>query len=428
MAECKSGSNTYLHYKCYDYLKPKFDVIDLGYYAREYLAEARKIIKERYINIEPYDIFFNNITSYLKYDDLSYHAGVRIPCRYINYLLYEKVRERNMHLSNPDYRILKDFVKEFHKCKGSRDGDICSSEINLLDYDEHRKMKLLYNLYDDYKSIVDPPKNKPEKYNPCDILSKIISSYNDTINNNQEPDDDLINKLIELKKLIDINVLPKNKACKKEITHFNLSEKEKLDIEEAKRIKREEEERLEQAKLEQAKLEQAKLEQAKLGQAQLGRVELSGHFQTRPVRHESNEQGQEYQTPNIPDTLLSYNKESGLAESYNDLQTFGESGHSGIKMEQAQDPGLLGQMQNAFTTIVQNVDPAPVLGVSGGMGVLFLLFKYTPVGSFFGGRRGRIRQIPSSFRGFPPGDFANFQEYDGGLIGYSPMSISSLAE
>ncbi|CAI7721795.1 hypothetical protein PVPAM_110069500 [Plasmodium vivax] len=81
-----------------------------------------------------------------------------------------------------------------------------------------------------------------------------------------------------------------------------------------------------------------------------------------------------------------------------------------------------------ITDVFRSVEPAPILGVSGGMGALFLLFKYTPVGSFFGGRRRRFRQIPSSFGGFTPGDFANFQEYGGGHVGYSPMDIPHLAE
>ncbi|SCA60352.1 hypothetical protein, conserved [Plasmodium vivax] len=93
-----------------------------------------------------------------------------------------------------------------------------------------------------------------------------------------------------------------------------------------------------------------------------------------------------------------------------------------------EDSGFFTNVQGAFSSIAQHVEPAPILGVSGGMGVLFLLFKYTPVGSFFGGRRGRIRQIPSSFRGFPPGEFPNFHEYDGGYIGYGPMNINPLAE
>ncbi|CAI7719369.1 PIR protein [Plasmodium vivax] len=449
MAECKSGSNTYLHYKCYDYLKPEFDKFGLGVFAPDYLAAARKKIKERYKDIESYDIFFNNITSYLKYDNLFYNTGLRVPCRYINYLLNEKVRERDMHLSNPDYGILKDFVKEFHISKGSpKDGDICSSEIKLLEYEEHRKMKFLYDLYDDYKSIVAPPKKKPEKYNPCDILSKIISSYNDTINNNQKADDDLISKLIELKKLIEINVLPKNQVCKREITHFSLSEKEEKEEkqrladeqerqEKAKRLAEQKEQEdakrlAEQEQQEQAKrrlVEQELQQQAKQRLVEREHLDSEGQRHVKPelVRPESYGPGLQYRVSHTQDSYLQHNQGNGLAESY-DSQTFGESEHTGTKMEQSQDQSVLGQMQNAFSSIVHNVEPGPVLGVSGGMGVLFLLFKYTPVGSFFGGRRGRFRQIPRSFNGPFPGGFPGYEEYDGGYIGYSPMNINPLAE
>ncbi|SCA60019.1 hypothetical protein PVT01_000063600 [Plasmodium vivax] len=80
-------------------------------------------------------------------------------------------------------------------------------------------------------------------------------------------------------------------------------------------------------------------------------------------------------------------------------------------------------VMGTITSALRDVEPGPVLVVSGGMGVLFLLFKYTPVGSFFGGRRGRFRQIPRTFGGFPPGDFGNFQEYGGGYVGYSQMDM-----
>ncbi|VUZ99650.1 PIR protein [Plasmodium vivax] len=98
------------------------------------------------------------------------------------------------------------------------------------------------------------------------------------------------------------------------------------------------------------------------------------------------------------------------------------------KINTATKDGFLGKVQGAFSSFAEHVEPGPVLGVSGGMGVLFLLFKYTPVGSFFGGRRGRFRQIPRSFGGFAPGELPNFQDYEGGYIGYGPTSISSLAE
>ncbi|CAI7723984.1 Plasmodium vivax Vir protein, putative [Plasmodium vivax] len=77
---------------------------------------------------------------------------------------------------------------------------------------------------------------------------------------------------------------------------------------------------------------------------------------------------------------------------------------------------LMERMKIAVSNVFEQVEPAPILGVSGGMGALFLLFKYTPVGSFFGGRRGRMHRIPNNFgeyyAGFAPGfaeqDYENF--------------------
>ncbi|KMZ83465.1 hypothetical protein PVBG_05582 [Plasmodium vivax Brazil I] len=82
----------------------------------------------------------------------------------------------------------------------------------------------------------------------------------------------------------------------------------------------------------------------------------------------------------------------------------------------------------SITNVLKEVDPVPVVGVSGGMGALFLLLRYTPVGAFFRGGRGRVRRIPSGFHGPFPGEFPNFQDYEGGYIGYGPMSMNPLAE
>ncbi|SCA83559.1 VIR protein [Plasmodium vivax] len=104
-----------------------------------------------------------------------------------------------------------------------------------------------------------------------------------------------------------------------------------------------------------------------------------------------------------------------------------ELGHPYMKKEQSEG-GFLNTVKDAFSTISENVDPVPVVGVSGGMGALFLLFRYTPVGTFFRGGRGRARRIPSGFSGPFPGEFPNFQDYEGGYIGYGPMNINPLAE
>ncbi|SCA81999.1 VIR protein [Plasmodium vivax] len=75
-----------------------------------------------------------------------------------------------------------------------------------------------------------------------------------------------------------------------------------------------------------------------------------------------------------------------------------------------------------ITNVIKDVDPVPVVGVSGGMGALFLLFRYTPFGTFFRGGRGRVHRIPRSFNGQFLGGFPGYEDYDVGHIGYGPMN------
>ncbi|VUZ99787.1 PIR protein [Plasmodium vivax] len=77
---------------------------------------------------------------------------------------------------------------------------------------------------------------------------------------------------------------------------------------------------------------------------------------------------------------------------------------------------------SSISGVLGDVDPVPVVGVSGGMGALFLLFRYTPIGAFFRGGRGRVHRIPRSFNGPFPGGFPGYEEYDVGHIGYGPMN------
>ncbi|EDL42661.1 variable surface protein Vir6, putative, partial [Plasmodium vivax] len=79
-------------------------------------------------------------------------------------------------------------------------------------------------------------------------------------------------------------------------------------------------------------------------------------------------------------------------------------------------------VMSTITSALKDVDPVPVVGVSGGMGALFLLFRYTPVGAFFRGGRGRVRRIPSGFHGQFLGEFPDIQDYYGGNIGYGQMN------
>ncbi|EDL42753.1 variable surface protein Vir28, putative [Plasmodium vivax] len=78
---------------------------------------------------------------------------------------------------------------------------------------------------------------------------------------------------------------------------------------------------------------------------------------------------------------------------------------------------------NTITSTLKNVDPVPVVGVSGGMGVLFLLFRYTPVGTFFRGR-GYRQRIPTRFDGVYPGFYPGFEGFEEGHLPNNHINIA----
>ncbi|KMZ95070.1 hypothetical protein PVMG_05597, partial [Plasmodium vivax Mauritania I] len=88
-----------------------------------------------------------------------------------------------------------------------------------------------------------------------------------------------------------------------------------------------------------------------------------------------------------------------------------------------EDPQFITSAQNTISGLINEVDSSTVLDASGGMGALFLLFKYTPVVSFFGERRGHGHRIPRSFNEQFTGGFPGYEEYYGGKFGHDPINI-----
>ncbi|VUZ93229.1 PIR protein [Plasmodium vivax] len=110
--------------------------------------------------------------------------------------------------------------------------------------------------------------------------------------------------------------------------------------------------------------------------------------------------------------------------SYTDRTTWQESVTRNHQSESLKDnEGFFGNVKSTFSSIAEHVEPAPILGVSGGMGVLFLLFKYTPVGTMFRGR-GNRRRIPGSFGREYPGFMPSFQGHEYGYFPYDQINIA----
>ncbi|CAI7721654.1 hypothetical protein PVPAM_110055700 [Plasmodium vivax] len=80
-------------------------------------------------------------------------------------------------------------------------------------------------------------------------------------------------------------------------------------------------------------------------------------------------------------------------------------------------------VMSSISSALKDVDPVPVVGVSGGMGVLFLLSKYTPVGTFFRGR-GYRQRIPTRFDGVYPGFYPGFEGFEEGHFPNNHINIA----
>ncbi|KMZ96137.1 hypothetical protein PVNG_06033 [Plasmodium vivax North Korean] len=397
-----------------------------------------------------------------------YEADRRIPCSYINYLLNKTVRELDKHLPNPNYEILKDFVREVHSSMryGDHDTNLCTSKIKSLDYEEYTKMTRLYELYDLY-SVFDRYHNKSNFVVPpseCDTLGELTRKHDKIIKDYEDEDfpnnvdNDLIDKRMKIKDLIKNLKLKFIEFCyynyRLELGTSKFEEKRKEELErqelERQRLAREklEKEKLEKQELENQlalkRLEQEK-EQASLllsGNTYLDtrvnevnpqkevskdkptyhiekphQVDTAGNGELPVIGHSSYSQGRGL----LDNSLLNQREDNSYPLRFPDDSQL--NGEKAINEE-----GIIGTMKNAITGVLGEVDPVPVVGVSGGMGALFLLFRYTPVRAFFRGGRGRIHRIPRSFNGPFPGGFPGYEEYDGGYIGYGPMNMNPLAE
>ncbi|VUZ93428.1 PIR protein [Plasmodium vivax] len=449
---CFHTNNKYLDYKCYNRLKIYFDQYGKS---KENSKNFDKIIKSANISLD------NNISNSKILQNLEQHLkghGVFLKenndecCKYINFWLNKEVKEKHDLLYNDSkFSMFQNFVKYFNHIEHSINSQRCLSNINQINAETFKRMSKLYELYEYFTELkINSPYTKyyPKK-TKCYVFGELIGEHNRYLADYEATDPDLIERLMNLKKLIENANIEIKEQCYHKTSLLHKSQLEiKLENEEIQRQKeelekkqqeetrrREEENRRQEETMRH--LEEAKraTSQQRITSLQLG----------NDVLHNTGDQ--EYQITNeiqrlkddIQPELERYRQSSQVrrdfannfrvqSEEENELQISSSDSpeHNWNSITDTQ--GTMGKITGAITDVFRSVEPAPILGVSGGMGALFLLFKYTPVGSFFGGRRGRFRQIPRSFNGPFPGDFTNFQEYGGGFVGYSPMDINPLAE
>ncbi|CAI7724060.1 PIR protein [Plasmodium vivax] len=441
---------TYLDYYGYKLYKSDF-ITDKSYKRGE---EIHKI-KDEYIKTLPentrnlYDAF-NLLAIYLSNGGVLYYHNGYDACRYISYRIHEKIRELNFGVCDEDtFKLFNKFVETYNQKKRN---NICKSYINYIDNDTYQKMKKLYSLYDKFISL----KEKKDDLSLCDAIDFLVHSYNDVIKDYKENDSYLFNKIKDLKYIIETSEWKSNTTCGYRVKHLLSLEQDNSHEKQVQQNQNKESES-HQAAMQQKrdahdiesttalKDTDALQVQAELNaRTELPRgktlqeeqaLKLGSAFQGEDVLESGKTFRERSEFPKI--LSLSVKENENPVQGMSLLVNTGDGVENEIPSGEAemhhvvdprripQDPqNFLGTMKNAISGFMNEVEPAPILGVSGGMGALFLLFKYTPVGTFFRGGRRINNRIPRTFYGQFVGGPAGYDDFYEGSFGPGPINIS----
>ncbi|KMZ77302.1 hypothetical protein PVIIG_05661 [Plasmodium vivax India VII] len=401
MSECKDFKKPYFNYRCYSRLKKYYDnnVNDTDT-SKEFLQE-HKVPPEIEIYFMSTPKFFHKLGDYLaSYGP--YDTYKNITCLYINYLINVQIEDKH-GFDDIKYKYFLDFADGIAKkmSRGLYHKNTCRGYFSYIkDNKNYRIMKTLYKIYDLFTDIKESYALDTDK--KCNNFNSIDFYYKELIRQNQN-DRELHDKLLDFRKLVlnerdnykdkcgssisDImleSIIPKPSTSDSDVKGGKLLSKGPPESSAANELEPEVPVSTHPPKPESRREEDIS-ELKKRAEESLTTEEtsLGGHSE----EHVEGEQQEDTLLPNGRHNGHSYMREferEGFQQFFPRKEPLGEmNGHIDGINNISQDSyhllsspeGILDKVQGAFSSIVQNVDPAPVLGVSGGMGVLFILFK-----------------------------------------------------
>ncbi|CAI7719873.1 Plasmodium vivax Vir protein, putative [Plasmodium vivax] len=457
---CK-GTFEYPSYECYQDIKYQFGekLKSIKNIDQKILDFETKYDDVKLQKLNELSHIFPNFKKYLSNHHVFAYANYdgQGMCNYISYLLCDKLSNHFYDECDKEkFSIFKDFVDEYNKKNGSY---MCSNKLKQLNVDEYKKMKDLYQLYDNYTPLTYSFVKWDD--NDCNNILYLVYLYKEFINNYKSDISKFKTILKDFHGLMNNIVLKATTPCaRKNLAIYN------PDLfEEPKAIASPPPSEVESIPSQGDTLHntgisepsevtssstnsEGEQDRAYPLNSQVSEVsdltKLAANFVSpEPVerrqtheglehltQHESSRRQQSYVSrgsyvPESPYESRGYLKTNEIISPGEDyfVQT-DQLGHGSEK----ENPGFMTNVQSAISGFMKDVDPVPVVGVSGGMGALFLLFRYTPVGTFFRGGRRINNRIPSRFSGQFLGGFPGYEDYDVGHIGYGPMNINPLAE
>ncbi|KMZ82920.1 hypothetical protein PVIIG_05666 [Plasmodium vivax India VII] len=401
MEECLNHAGDYLTHECHKKLKYYFHKKIIIY------DDTEKEIKEAIstMTYKPHDTtsiypILKQIGIFFTGDNAFVFSGRKPSCIYVNYWLNNELRNLHYYEDKYEFKIFKEFADKFTVVRGRNVDNSCSSYMKYYNEDKWKRIKILYVLYDEFEKFISPKINN--KSLKCYEIIFLREIFNDFINKNDGEDDELMDKLIKFKEMLRTKVLHINGNCLADIGYFKsptiyLDNKQKLGL--AAQQKREAEAQREREAEAQKERVRAEQERARTEQESARIKQEPARIKQEPASTEQEPEGAEQaakeaqliQVPQTPkqtqdelqvDLLIPpYYPETKLSEDLRLERT--QANRIDLHLHESEDTrstfpsgeGIIDSIKGTFNSIVENVEPAPVLGVSGGMGVLFLLFK-----------------------------------------------------
>ncbi|KMZ94950.1 hypothetical protein PVMG_05619 [Plasmodium vivax Mauritania I] len=378
--------HVYLDYKCYTRLK---DYFDLNVKSTNNSENFDKIIKSAQISLDnnlSNNKILQKLEQHLKGHGVFYDEDDDECCKYINFWLNKVVKEKHYSLYNDsNFHIFKDFVEHFNYVEHSLKSKRCLSNINHIKVEIFEKMSKLYELYEYFTELKKPsPYTKYyETKTKCEVFGQLIADHNQFIKEYQDTDTFFIKRLMNLKGLIEKEVFKFEKPCPYKTSELNKSQLE-IERDNAELQRQQEATRRQQEEATRRQQEEATREAARqrittlpLGndvfditgeqgyQVDNEMPRLKDYTQHELERYTGTSKGRGYFDNNV---LVQHQDEKVLPTSSSDMPE-----HTSNIFTDRQ--GTMGKITGAITDVFGQVDPVPVVGVSGGMGALFLLFR-----------------------------------------------------
>ncbi|KMZ95669.1 hypothetical protein PVMG_05813 [Plasmodium vivax Mauritania I] len=372
------------YFKNNDYinLKKRFGKRKSINYDDTFTNDFIKSKNQEIINLQFPEKIIRYLREYLVSGHVHYSYDKRYVCRYINFWLNREIRPYNKFKDESNFDLFKNFALGFSKAYYGNEDGACKGILNYIGPDTYERMDTIYKLYELYDELTS---TEIRAKNPCETFGNIIANYIKAIkkyDNEEGKDYILIKKLLDLRDLTVKSDIPSYVTCPHRITEFiepneykerlRKDEIKKSQEEELKRRKQEEEEEEEREVLERQKSQiSQQREKLDIDEPLRNEEDLSLEVPTQ-----KNERGQ------------SFGVESPRGEGYKIMQEYArpssfyserlrtqkeqleqtERGYGGFKdetIDTSTTSGITGSITDTISGFIKEVDPAPVLGVSG---------------------------------------------------------------